>query len=1221
MQHVNNPVLSIGKYYLATTSKQEEGNLGTAIYVHNKIFYNKRVLNHEQLQISAISLQIDNDKFTLCNLYNQPNKNYNIDNLQTILRNFEEPLLIVGDFNAHNPIWDENCTAPDNIGRSVEHLMNLNNLCCLNDNETSTYFSKTHGTLSSIDITLCSSNIVDRFEWNISDDLYSSDHFPIVISYLNNNPSQHIPQYNIHKADWTMYEFHTRQILPFDSLKDHNETNNYVTDFMKRAADKSIPQSTPHPNKNKVPWWSDTLSELVKQKHTVGRRLDSLHRRFSKINKVQQLQEKNLQKMITILLEIDTLKPFYNKLCAKFRKGVIQGKILSWKQYISTITSNTPIKKIWHKFRKINGTFTNPPRHAIIQNGNKFFDPQEVSNLLAKNFANISSVNSLDEHFRKIKSKAEVKQLNFETIADIYYNRSFSMDELDHALASCNDSAPGRDNICFEMIRKLAPTAKSFLLQFYNHIWLKNLFPEEWRKAIIIPILKPGKDPSNVTNYRPISLTSCLCKLLEKMINFRLAWFIQKNKVLTPTQFGSQNNRSTIDSLSHLEDHIRRGFERKQLTIAIFFDIQKAYDTTWRYSILKSLYDNNLRGHLPIFIRNFLSNRSFQVRLDNVYSDSYSLEIGIPQGSVLSGTLFTLAINSIASQLPHGIKNNLYMDDFAMYYTVSNLRHAERILNTAIKKIDTWASSVGFQFSVEKTKAIIFYRDIRWKKGEEIELKIRNHVIPISESVKFLGLVFDTHLNWKTHVAYIKGKAKNSLNLLKKLSHTTWGADRSTLMALYKTTVLSILDYGSQIYGSASEATLKTLDPIHNEGLRICTGAFKSSPNMSVQVESGEPPLSLHRDLVTMKSAVRIKASDSPTKKLFNERDIFINNHPPPFAVRANRLIESTNINLIYPPLINLPPPWIMHKVKVCTHLYYLSKRYGYSSEHHRQHTIEHIKRKGNHYALYTDGSKSHTGVGFAAVSISKTIQYSLPNNATVFTAELAAIFSAVKIVKNLPQQNFVIFSDSRSAIEALKNYMPRNPLVQQIKISLHKLYEAGVNIEICWIPAHIGVKGNEDADKAAKAATTMTRSNIKIPVSDFLPSLKTNIFNRWQSLWNDESENNKLKQIKPNVGLWHSSLQKMRTIEVILSRLRIGHTRLTHGYLMNSPHEPAPECRDCRTTLTIKHILCDCQKYQQPRAINFGNNSLSEILSESSNFSFYPIIKFLKNCNLLDKI
>ena len=333
------------------------------------------------------------------------------------------------------------------------------------------------------------------------------------------------------------------------------------------------------------------------------------------------------------------------------------------------------------------------------------------------------------------------------------------MEELETVLSTCSSSAPGMDNIPFDLIKHLNEAAKKFLLNFYNHLWKKGIFPKEWQHAIIIAIPKPGKDLTNVNNYRPISLTSCLCKVMEKMVHDRLSWFLEKNQILTPTQFGCRKNRSTLDSLSCLEHQIWKGFAEHKLTVAILFDIQKAYDTTWRYSILSTLYNNGLRGNLPIFIRNFLSERTFQTRIDSTYSDCFKLKEGVPQGSVLSGTLFALAINDIVKTLPQGVNNSLFVDDFAIYYTSSNLRHIQRILTTAINKIQNWATSVGFKFAIEKTQGIIFFRDKRWMKNQQIELKMNNITIIFFENVKFLGMIFDQRLNFKTHVNYIKGRA------------------------------------------------------------------------------------------------------------------------------------------------------------------------------------------------------------------------------------------------------------------------------------------------------------------------------------------------------------------------------------------------------------------------------------------------------------------------------
>ena len=355
------------------------------------------------------------------------------------------------------------------------------------------------------------------------------------------------------------------------------------------------------------------------------------------------------------------------------------------------------------KFNKISGNHIRPPRFPIIENGKKVHDLQKISNIIGRHFEKISDGFNADKHFKAIKTSSEKVIINFETNEDLFYNQKFSMEELENVLSNCSSSAPGMDNISFDLIKHLNETAKKFLLQFYNHLWKKGLFPKEWRHAIIIAIPKAGKDPTDVNNYRPISLTSCLCKILEKMVHVRLSWFLEKNNIISSTQFGCRKNRSTLDSLTCLEHQIRKGFEQRKLTVAILFDIQKAYDTTWRYPILRSLYNNGLRGNLPIFIKNFLSERTFQTRIDSIYSDNFKLKEGIPQGSVLSGTLFSIAINDIVNTLPKGVNNSLFVDDFAIYYTSSNLRHIQRILTTAINKIHNWATSVGFKLAIEKT--------------------------------------------------------------------------------------------------------------------------------------------------------------------------------------------------------------------------------------------------------------------------------------------------------------------------------------------------------------------------------------------------------------------------------------------------------------------------------------------------------------------------------------
>ena len=189
------------------------------------------------------------------------------------------------------------------------------------------------------------------------------------------------------------------------------------------------------------------------------------------------------------------------------------------------------------------------------------------------------------------------------------YNIPFSISELKNSLGICHDTATGPDEIHYQFLKHLPQTSLLVLLNILNKIWRTGDFPDSWCEATIIPIPKPGKDASNPTNYRPISLTSCLCKTMERLINARLVWFLEKNGLITKFQSSFRQNRSTIDQVIRLESFIRDGIIRGHHVVSVFFDLEKAYDTTWKYGIMRDLYNLGLRGRLPFFIQNFLSNR------------------------------------------------------------------------------------------------------------------------------------------------------------------------------------------------------------------------------------------------------------------------------------------------------------------------------------------------------------------------------------------------------------------------------------------------------------------------------------------------------------------------------------------------------------------------------------------------------------------------------------
>ena len=126
-----------------------------------------------------------------------------------------------------------------------------------------------------------------------------------------------------------------------------------------------------------------------------------------------------------------------------------------------------------------------------------------------------------------------------------------------------------------------------------------------------MPIAKPGKDSKDPNNYRPIALTSCVCKTMERMINDLLDWYLESSSLITEAQSGFRKTQSTMDHLVRFVTCVREGFLKREHVVSIFFDIEKAYDTTWKYGIMKYLHDMDLRGGLPLFIQNYLTDRKF----------------------------------------------------------------------------------------------------------------------------------------------------------------------------------------------------------------------------------------------------------------------------------------------------------------------------------------------------------------------------------------------------------------------------------------------------------------------------------------------------------------------------------------------------------------------------------------------------------------------------------
>jgi ribonuclease HI len=1110
--------------------------------------------------------------------------------LDRLVHQLPPPLLLLGDFNAHSELWGSEEPRPS--GRVVEDFIAGNDLSILNTG-SQTYLHPASGSFTVIDLSLCSPSAHIDFTWEVDTDQHGSDHFPIFIS-SECRPSLSHPKWVFKRADWTAFGSLCEIEITEDIFEDVDDPLDIFTTLLIKIAHETIPKSCSS-TKCRKPWYTDECKKAIR------------------------LRRAALQKFRHHPNDDNLLS--YRKAQAVVRRVIKASKRASWKNYISKLTIRSSVKKTWDMVRKISGKYKGHQiHHLTTRSGDTATDKESIAEALADEFALNSSTSHYTDKFQKYKDKAERKVLNFNSNNTESYNLPFTLLELLMSLKSSHDTSVGPDDIHYQLLKHLPINCKMILLNLFNRIWVGEPFPSAWRNAIVIAIPKPGKDISLPTNYRPIALTSCLCKTMERMVNGRLVYFLEYNNFLSPSQSGFRSQRSTADHLVSLETYIRDGFAHGDHVLSVFFDLEKAYDTTWKCGIISDLFSMGLRGHLPVFIRNFLSHRQFSVRLGSVDSSPHPQEMGVPQGCVLSVTLFNIKINSITSAVGADIHKCLYVDDFTISYRSRYLPTAERKIQLALNGLQKWADESGFRFSPTKTVSVCF----SGRRGifPDPLLTLNGQKIPIVEKTKFLGVIFDKKLNFKEHIQFLRGKCQKVLNLLRVISKMNWGADREVLLRLFRSLLRSRLDYGAIVYGSARISYLERLKPIQNQALRLCLGAFRTSPVTSLHTEANEMPMAIRQKLLSVQFALRVCSdTTNPAHQcIFNyNNDRFYLSKPNairPLALRIKEDLQTIcpDIKAITPNQLFNTPYWLLRPPELDISLIHFGKKTANPNYTLKNEFYNLMDKYPDHKVIFTDGSKSDSAVACSATADNLRIQIRLPDSASIFSAELLAIYQVLTLLECSAndQQQFLIATDSLSSLQAIGNFNIKHPYVFKILEKCTLLHKKGIYLVMAWCPSHVGVMGNERADLLAKEALSFTTCTIRIPSSDFKPITHEFFKEKWQEQWSSEQEN-KLYCIQPTLGKWAKSSREIRREEIVLARARIGHSHLTHGYLLR--REIPPVCmRSCQSILSVKHIFIECVDFDILRRRFFNVSSMKQLFEEVNPSK---ILSYLKEIGL----
>lgn len=1162
--------------YVALRKDRETAGGGCATFVLQGVQYREKNI---QSDYECVVTEVWGVKGSLSvvNFYN-PCQALDADKLDQIMEQVRPPVVWIGDFNAHNPLWGSK--NKDRNGIVVEDMLDKHNLVIINDGRP-TRCQVGSGRFSHLDLAFTSAEIARTGQWDVMDEsTMGSDHFPVWIKFgvdmQLGGSNGGAGRFNYQRADWDLFLEHMSTGI--EEVDDQGNTEDWSKSFsnvVKNAAEKAIPIKRQRERNKMVPWWNQDCTDAIRARNKAFKRLCR-------------------RPIESLVIEYKKLKAMAKRTIKKVRKE-------SWQKFCGTLGKETPLRRVWNMIHRMSGINRALASPVLIEEGKVAVTEKEKSEMLVEAFQQVHSeanVSVEGQLRRRVMLDTEGYKLGQSDDNSDVMNLFFSMRELRQAIKRGSPTTPGRDGLGYEIFQHMDEWTMGELLALINNIWEEGKLPAEWKHAVIVPVLKPGKKAESPGSYRPIALTAVMCKIMERMVTDRLVYRLEQSGYFSSAQNGFRLGRSTMDSVLLLDRDVRKAFFNKEVVVAIFLDIEKAYDMLWKEGLVIKLYDAGIRGRMLNWIKDFLESRHIQVRVGGTLSSTVLVDNGTPQGSVISPVLFNIMVNDIFDSIGQGFEKSLFADDGAVWKRGRNVYYLFKKMQGALDQVQRWATKWGFRLSVAKSKFIVFGR--KYKLGE-LDLKLYGQPLEKVTIFKFLGVWFDQGLTYKVHICKMIDKCNKVINILRCLAGSTWGAGRQAMMMVYRAMIRSVLDYGCIAYGAAANSVLQLLDVVQAKALRICTGAFKTTAIPALLVESGETPLSIRRTKLALNYCVKLKGSRTtlPAVSLLSEcwefvgkggrlnRRSFLQCVSRPFGELGLGGVEVVP-SVCWPsvPLWMCPEAEIDLSIKKATNDGLVVNYPNFVEEHLH-------KRWKYFIQIYTDGSRDpetgRVGCGFYVPQIQLRQCYRLPDRLSVFTAELCALLWALLWVESNGEERVVICSDSMAALMVLEGgggAGARPDILYEILVVLRRLEQHGCSVGFVWVPAHVGVKGNEVADGVAKQALGQHNVEIRIAMgqSEGRCLVNEHMVAKWQEEWDLETKGRHYYQIQRSVKKKDGVIcGKNRRDQTILTRLRLGHCGLAKTLAQIGKHRDGL-CVHCNKQETVAHVLLECREYDEAR-------------------------------------
>ena len=1101
-------------------------------------------------------------KFICCSLYlpyDGPIQSTFLSELLNYCRKLRIPFLIGCDANAHNVIWGSSDT--NDRGIALMEFISANNLFILNRGNRPTFCNSIREEV--IDLTLCSEDFsTDISNWEVWQEESLSDHRYIRFDI---GSVQELPLFrrNVRQTDWSAFRekltayLETWEIPSMDVQGLEIAAQSLSNSIRRSFEDSCLLRLVNFGPKRAT--WSGKLEFLRR----VSRRAWNKRRNHPEA----YLDSRRKYKAALKELEVKT----FRTLCSN----------------VSSEGELSRLNKIFSKsgefqvgsLRKSCGTYAN--------------DETEVLDILmSKHFP--SCFMSSEVTLMSASRQRDFLRTDFEMASNI-----FSNDHITWAIKSFSPfKSPGPDMVQPIMLQEGVHILVNSLKKLFSLSLVLGHIPKAWREVRITFIPKPGKASyEDAKSFRPISLASFILKTMERVLEYHIRTVCLPNSPIQRTQHAYMKGRSTITAVHKLTSTIEGTFEQKQFCLAAFLDVEGAFDNT-SYSIIgEALRDHSVSPIIVEWVISMLRNRVLTANLRGVTENRIPAK-GCPQGGVLSPLLWILVADSLLRRVRDlGFESIGYADDFVIISKGSFATTVYDRMQVALKAVEEWCNNAELSVNPSKTVLVLFTKN-RNLLGVR-DLVLFNSNLTTSSEVKYLGLVFDSKLDWKKHLSNRILKACRIYGQCRKLFGLSWGLKPKYIYWMYSMLIIPYLMYGCAVWWQRGEVSVVRNQLNHLQ--RMCclgvTGAMTTTPTAALEAILNILPLHILAE----------KIARAASYKLAVTGEWYTNNNSGHSTVWMRQTQEE--------PLLLAPCDYIP-RVTV------LDRKFSVIIPTRTEcETIISSYEENNNFIFYTDGSvaNSGSGAGIFCERLQLNSFFPLGKYTTVLQTEVFAITMCIQkcIELLLVGKPICICSDSQAALRALQSYSVASDSIFEC-IKLLNRMSTVESVTLLWIPAHSGFRGNEIADSLAKQGSSLAfigpEPCIALPVTWF--KIRNDEWAKKQHLdyWNNlpTCRDTKLYIQKPSNNIADYLFNLSKSHLKILVRGLTGHCRFNHHmFKLGISNECI--CMMCGSDYdTPYHLLCLCPRFAMERHELFGDYVLNS--NEYMTLNIKEILKFFLN-------